>query len=326
MRGRAFIDDTLQEQLWGGPCSGSSSLFLAVFAIVSGGGRSFAQADNLGSLSEQAKALYDQGKYTEAATIAERILKLTEVARGPNDLQTVAALNNLGAVYWQESKYPLAEQAYSRTLAIEEKALGPDHLDVAQTLNNLGVLSAALQDWLKAEHYYQRATDIIEQRTALGGLGQSVASKQQSETTRNSGYFQGLVKTAWRAALVGSTPDPATIRAMYLKAQWGLSSEAAQALAQMSARGATGDPELAKLVRERQDLTAEWQSRDAARTAAFSQLPEKRNKESKAANSARLTAIETRIGEIDRELKSKFPDYSALASPHRPVSRRCRRP
>jgi hypothetical protein len=257
----------------------------------------------------------DEGKYPQAEQAYDRALAIKEKSLGPEHPNVATTLIGLGIVYWRDGRYPQAEQAYDHALAIEEKTLGPEHPYVAQTLGNLGFLYMAQQDWVKAEHSYQRATDVIEHRSALGGLGQPVASKQQSEATRNSGYFRGLVKTAWRAALAGPTPDPATIRAMFLEAQWGQSSEAAQALAQMSARGATGDPDLAKLVRERQDLAAEWQSRDAARTAAVSQPPEKRNKEAEAANVARLTAIETRIGEIDRQLKSKFPDYSALVSP-----------
>jgi hypothetical protein len=262
--------------------------------------------NNLGNVYD------DEGMYPLAEQTFSRALAIEEKALGPAHPVVAGRLNNLGVVYKQEGKYQQAEQTDNRALAIEEKALGPEHPDVAQTLNNLGSLYMAQQDWVKAEHYYQRATDIVERRTAVGELGQPLAGKQQSEAVRNSKYFQGLVKTAWRRA---SPPDPATLRGMFIKAQWGLTSDAAQALAQMSARGANGDPQLALLVRERQDLVAEWQSRDAARMAALSQPPEKRNKEGEATNTARLTAVETRIGEIDVELRSKFPDYSALASP-----------
>jgi hypothetical protein len=54
-------------------------------------------------------------------------------------------------------------------------------------------------------------------------------------------------------------------REMFETAQWALSSEAAASLAQTAARGAKGDPTLATLVRERQDLVAEWQKRDRPR-------------------------------------------------------------
>ena len=66
---------------------------------------------------------------------------------------------------------------------------------------------------------------------------------------------------------------------MFQTAQWARSSEAAASLAQMAARGAKGNPALAAIVRERQDLVAEWQQRDAARNASVSQPPDKRDKQ-----------------------------------------------
>ena len=72
---------------------------------------------------------------------------------------------------------------------------------------------------------------------------------------------------------------------------------------------------LAALVRERQDLVAEWQKRDAWRNAALGQETAKRDAKAEAENSARLAAIDTRIAEIDKRLAAEFPDYAALASP-----------
>ncbi len=106
---------------------------------------------------------------------------------------------------------------------------------------------------------------------------------------------------------------------MFETAQWAQSSQAAASLAQMAARGATDKPELAAIVRERQDLVGEWQQRDAARSAAVSQPPDKRDKQAEAANVARLADIDTRIGEIDEQLAREFPDYAALVSP-KPLS------
>jgi CHAT domain-containing protein len=102
---------------------------------------------------------------------------------------------------------------------------------------------------------------------------------------------------------------------MFQTAQWALSSDAAGSLAQMAARGAKGDPKLASLVRERQDLVEEWQKRDAVRTAAVSQPPDKRDSAAEAANTARLAAIDTRIIAIDKRLIVEFPDYAELARP-----------
>src|SRR5262249_51665490 len=78
---------------------------------------------------------------------------------------------------------------------------------------------------------------------------------------------------------------------------------------------AKGDPRLRLLVGERQDPVKEWQKRDAERSAAIAQAPDKRDTQADTANLARLSAIDTRIGEIDRRLAADFPDYAAMVSP-----------
>src|SRR5262249_39155133 len=70
-----------------------------------------------------------------------------------------------------------------------------------------------------------------------------------------------------------TTPDAKLRAEMFQTAQWAQSSEAAQSLQQMAARGAKGDLRLAALVRERQDLVAEWQQRDGARSAPWRSHP-----------------------------------------------------
>ena len=97
-------------------------------------------------------------------------------------------------------------------------------------------------------------------------------------------------------------------------AQLAQVSEAASALAQMAARGATEGGELAKLVRERQDLVAEWKKRNQLRSAAILQAPDKRNRAAEAEVVARLNAIDKRLTEIDRRLRAEFPDYASIAS------------
>jgi CHAT domain-containing protein len=101
---------------------------------------------------------------------------------------------------------------------------------------------------------------------------------------------------------------------MFQAAQWAAGSGAAASMAQMAARGAAGDAGLAALVRERQDLVAEWQKRDALRNKALALKAEDRNAQAEEENSARLEAIDTRIKEIGKRLAAEFPDYASLAS------------
>ena len=106
---------------------------------------------------------------------------------------------------------------------------------------------------------------------------------------------------------------------MFEAAQWAQASEAAASLAQMAARSAKGSPQLAGLVRERQDLLGEWQTKDKLLIAAKGDTAPKRKAEAEKTLADRLAAIDKRLAEIDRRLAREFPDYAALASPA-PVS------
>ena len=269
------------------------------------------------TLNNLANVHDNQGKYSEAVTAYNRALAIREKVLGPNHPDVASTLNNLGVAYRDQGKYAEAIQVYSRALAILEKALGRGHPNVATALNNIAMLYAVQRDWAKAVDYGQRATAILEHRTSLGAhaLGQQLVWQGKSEATRNSDYFQWLIKAAWHNAVDRHAAHAETALAMFLKAQWVLSSEAAAAVSQMSARGVKGNSKLAARVRERQDLIEEWQQRDQARTAAVSQPAGRRNHDAEAANVDRLNAIEARIGEIDKQLTVEFPDYSALASP-----------
>ncbi len=111
-----------------------------------------------------------------------------------------------------------------------------------------------------------------------------------------------------------SDADSDTLREMFDSAQWAHASDAAAALGQMAARSAKGDSALAILVREQQDLGAEWQSKDKLLTSSHSLPPDRRKPETETALSARLAAIDGRLVEINSILKKDYRDYAALVS------------
>jgi hypothetical protein len=210
-----------------------------------------------------------------------------------------------------------AEPLYKRTLELQEKALGPNHPDVGQSLNNLAALAFVQREWQRAADYRRRSTSVIVRRAQRGtdDRGQVITGKRKSEAEQLDYRFWGLVKAVHRIASEGRVANASLSREMFQTAQWAQSLEAAQSLAQMAVRAATGDPVLSRVVRERQDLVGEWQKRDQTRTAAVSLPADKRDRAAEAANVARLAAIDARIGEIDKRLSDDFPDYAALARP-----------
>src|SRR5262249_43310534 len=150
---------------------------------------------------------------------------------------------------------------------IREKGLGPDHPDLATSLNNLAGLYMEQRDWAPAAGYWRRSTAIIMRRTLRGtsGGGETLTGKGISEAQRLKYHFFGLVKMIYRLTPGEGARDASQAPETFETAQWAQASAAAASLAQMAARGAKGDPALATLVRERQDLVAEWKKRDGAR-------------------------------------------------------------
>ena len=268
------------------------------------------------SLNNLALLYQAQGRYSDAEPLYKRDLAISEKALGPEHPSVATSLNNLALLHQAQGRYSDAEPLYKRALAVREKALGPEHPDVAASLSNLAWLSLAQNDWAKAADRWRNAGQLLQRRAARGGAtASSVIGTEKSEIAQNSWYFSGRVKAASRLAAQARKLDETSKSELFETAQWAQSSEAASSLAQMAVRGAAGDAKLAGLVRERQDLAAEWQVTDKQLIAAKSETPDKRNADGEMKLADRLAAIDARLVAIDAIFNDQFPDYAALTSP-----------
>jgi len=269
------------------------------------------------SVSNLALLYHNQKRFAEAEALHRRAISIFEKALGSDHPDVALPLNNLAATLDSQGRYAEAEALYQRSLAIRRRALGEDHPDVGQSLNNLGWLNFVQRDWAAATAYWQQSTDLLIRRSKRGTetIGAARVGKGKSEADRENYQFRNLTKAMYRLAAAERAQEPHWTRDTFGITQWAQSSEAGASLAQMSARLAKGDGALALLVRERQDLVGQWQTRDKALVAARSQPPEKRDAKGEVGLSNSLAAIDKRISEIDRTLEKGFPDYAALASP-----------
>jgi tetratricopeptide (TPR) repeat protein len=269
------------------------------------------------ALNNLAALYWAQGRYGEAEPLYQRTITSLEKALGPDHPAVAIALNNLAELYQSQGRYAEAEPLYQRTIMILEKALGSDHPNVAAALNNLARLYFAQSDWVRAADLWRRGTNVSVRRAQrdTNDLGHTLTGRKKGETEQQSANFRFLVKAVYRLASQGPAADAGLASEMFQTAQWAAVSEAAASLSQMAARQAKGGGALAGLVRERQDLVGEWQTRDKLLTTARSQRADKRNAGAETALADRLSAIDARMAEIDRTLIRDFPDYATLASP-----------
>jgi CHAT domain-containing protein/tetratricopeptide (TPR) repeat protein len=268
------------------------------------------------SLNGLARVYGQTGRLAEAEVILRRSISIRKKVLGPDHPDVATSMHNLALNYQAQGEFVQAEKLFKRDLTINERKLGPDHPVVGIALRNLGGLYMAGRDWSRAAKAFRRSAAIANRRAerSSGAPGQALSGKQDREAAQSASRFVGFIKAANRLASEGRNA-PALSREAFQTAQWAAASGAARSLAQMAARGAKGDPALAALVRERQDLVGEWLKRDRARSAALSAPRERRNQKAMAANDSRLAAIDSRIARIDQRLTVSFPDYAALARP-----------
>lgn len=137
----------------------------------------------------------------------------------------------------------------------------------------------------------------------------------------------GKIPVRWRLALAGailaSAPPGLPVAApadhemtarAFEGAQWVLATEAARAVAQVSARLAAGTGPLADTIRSRQRLEADLDKVRADLIWAAQSAPDRAPD-----LSDRLAGIQAELDRIDEEIRRDFPDYAELSSP-RPLS------
>jgi CHAT domain-containing protein/tetratricopeptide (TPR) repeat protein len=271
------------------------------------------------SLSNLALLYAALGRSTEAEQLMKRALAIDEKALNPEHPDIGTDLNNLAGLYRQQGRFVEAEQFYERALAIYQKALGPNHPTIAISLTNLGEIAYTRHAWQEALDRFRQAGQIVQQRSGnrmqLGGTGTAGRDSGANELALNARVFKWLVSTAWH--LAADTPEnrETLTDASYRAGQWASQSAAGAALAQMAARQAKSEGQLANIVRARQDLATEGQALDKQLIGAISEPLDRRSRTAEQSLRTRLVEIDRQIEALDARLAKDFPEYFALTSP-----------
>jgi tetratricopeptide (TPR) repeat protein/CHAT domain-containing protein len=257
------------------------------------------------ALNNLALLLQNTNRTTEAEPLYRRALAIDEESLGPDHPDVARDINNLGQLLQTTNRLAEAEQLYRRALAINEKGLGPHHPIVANSLNNLAWLLAERDDWAAAADIGRRAKPIL-----IGRQVSNVGDRDElgkALLASNTWVFRSYARATYHAE-----PQSSTSREDGFElAQWALQTRSAEALAQMSARGAKGSGPLAQLVRERQDMVARRQTEDKQLLAAVGRGDAMASE----AVRKRLASLDLALDDIDVRLSSEFKDYAELANP-----------
>ena len=170
---------------------------------------------------------------------------------------------------------------------------------MARDLINLAALLEEQGRWSDAVALQRRAAPIMTSAESAV-IRRAIRAK-----------FSGALGNYAQALYHANANEAGNFAEAFEAAQWAQQNEAADALSAMSARFAASGSQLAKLVRDQQDLIAE-------RERAYKTLDAAAGKaDAKGAEAARaaITAIETKLAAAEERLGREFPDFAALTSP-----------
>ncbi len=232
---------------------------------------------------------------------------------GPTHPETARTLSALGAAERDEGNQADAEASLKRALEVEQAALGADHPMLAQTLDDLALCYEAAGDFDGALQASNRAVEILVQHFTSEASGK-IDSDNDAERQHRQPFLLNITLAEESAA---KSPDrhDAMVKATFRTAQYAQSSGAAEALAGMAARFASGTGALAGLIREQQDAVQQWKTLDSAMIDTLGKASDQQNQEAEKDLRADLSAAAQKVEALDKQIGHDFPGYAELSDP-----------
>jgi CHAT domain-containing protein len=185
----------------------------------------------------------------------------------------------------------------------------------AEELSGIAYAYYNRRDWANALALYTRAEDLLRRvarrNNADPMLARSESWRRTDQAAEHAAEF--YVRSAYGLAQQESSRAKELADSSFAMAQQTVGSAAASALAQMNFRLAKNEPQLVELLRERQSLVDDGHKLDKALADAVLTSADRRDLNAEEGEWARMSAADARIGDIDRALAERFPDYAALA-------------
>jgi non-specific serine/threonine protein kinase/serine/threonine-protein kinase len=140
--------------------------------------------------------VYDQG-----IRLLEEAARITELADGPNHLNTGIALMTLAdALSWHDG--PRGVQLAERAVSIFEHALGPNHVETGRALSVLANAYMWTNDDVREEALRRRALAVLEQNLGTEHVGVAESLRWQAYFLRRHRRYAEAAQVALRALAI----------------------------------------------------------------------------------------------------------------------------
>ena len=184
-------------------------------------------------LATMGMAYTSQGAYQASLALFQRALELRRATLGPDDLDTVASMDDMGEAYRELGRFDDAESMHREALAAKER-LGAPPASIAASLNNVGLTLSERGRFADAEPLLRQALDMW--RRHEGPAADVVASglNNLADVVRQQGRVADAVPLleeaiAIRRQTVGATHPSLAIVVGHLGRVYSQQGDAAKA-------------------------------------------------------------------------------------------------
>ena len=257
--------------------------------------------------------LVERQKFAEAEPFLRNALRIKTKVHGERHPATAAMLIELANWYSSQDKYSDAIPILLKARDAIAATLGTSHSNFARAEEALAIAYNQTEDFVRSEQAAARAAESARQARNLlaGASALDLAKTEGGDRGGLSTYFDTYVSYARStySRRLGPTVEikDKAFRAAQDLLGWSTGKEMAQAAARRSAAA----PELARLIREQQDLVAAALKAEAAMIDALGEAGQSDLAASQRAHqeaTAKLARVETR-------LQTEFPRYDRFVRP-----------
>jgi CHAT domain-containing protein len=239
--------------------------------------------------------------------------QVSEKIYGSREIPRAAMYNFFAKTCHSINSFKIAELFYKRSIDILARGLGDEHPILATGLGDLALLYRSQNRAREALDITRRATDMLDRYL----IRQLRPDRRVTRTERRRGFYvlEAHVSLLADVSARSGTMSQSQINEGFEAAQLARRSDTGEQIARMAVRFASGNDELGKLVRDRQDLLARAELVNSALLHELTRLVGERDAKHEHGMKEEQALIQRQVAVLDAQLDREFPRYRELANP-----------
>jgi CHAT domain-containing protein/Tfp pilus assembly protein PilF len=265
--------------------------------------------NNLGTLFE------DEKDYARAESLYKRAIELDQAMFGADSPRLAIRLSNLAGMYVTENRLSEAAPALKEAMRIDRAAYGDDDPRIAQLFLGGARLLVGRKDWEHAHELISRSVEIMSEADArrMASDGRIAAGRDIPDVTLSQIVYETALQIDGEWPWTDTSQFGKLGAGAFDVAQRLVTPAVATAILRMAGRYAAGDPAIADAVRQRQELSQQWDTAETQIIARLAQPTGQIDRDAVTAERHLQAAIERQLKELDATLQQGTRNYFELA-------------